>query len=236
MESKINHSKNLDIELGGDVHRANMIFGRSKGGDFGVTIRLKRNFEIGLNDFLIDDLDRERIIRCVREEKNILISGGTGTGKTTFLNGLLKYVEGKEHKRLITVENAAEINLGDFPNSYPFIYESESEEHVFEVFNDCLRSAPDLLILGEIRRENAKVFLNFINSGHDGTFSTVHASSPSRALMTIANYITSCHPNENKELLMDELRLGLSCVIQLKKVYVDGRAQVRVVEVEYFGA
>ena len=100
---------------------------------------------------------------------------------------------------------------------------------------DCLRSSPDILILGEIRKENAKVFLNFINSGHDGTFSTVHASSPNRALTTIANYITSQHQNEKKESIRDELELGLSCVIQLKKTYENGKPQVMVSEVEYFG-
>lgn len=230
-----NFRENLDIKLNEEIHRANIIFGKSKKAGFGITIRLKRNHKITLDDFIIEESEKKKIIQQVKDEKNILISGGIGTGKTTFLNSLLNYVDGKENKRIITVENASEINLSEFPNNYPFIYETESEEHVFEVFNDCLRSSPDILILGEIRKENAKVFLNFINAGHDGTFSTVHASSPSRALMTIANYITSQHQNEKKESIKDELELGLSCVIQLKKTYANGKPQVMVSEVEYFG-
>ncbi|MFC1659644.1 ATPase, T2SS/T4P/T4SS family [Pseudomonadota bacterium] len=230
-----NFRENLDIKLNDEIHRANIIFGKSKKAGFGITIRLKRNHEISLDDFIIEESDKKKIIQCVKDEKNILISGGIGTGKTTFLNSLLKYVSNKENKRIITVENASEINLSDFPHNYPFIYEAETEEHVFEVFNDCLRSSPDILILGEIRKENAKVFLNFINAGHDGTFSTVHASSPMRALTTIANYITSQHQNEKKEAIRDELELGLSCVIQLKKTYENGKPQVMVSQVEYFG-
>ena len=229
-----NFRENLDLRLDGNIHRVNLVFGGSKGAGFGITIRLKRNRKITLDDFVINPKDKEKIISLIKQQKNILISGGVGTGKTTFLNALLSYIEDKHNKRIITVENASEIDLSSFPNSYPFIYEKDTEKDVLDVLNDCFRSSPDILILGELRQENSLPFLRFINSGHDGTFSTIHASDCEGALAAIAANITAIHANKTTKQIIEELKLRLSCVIQLKKIYPKNeKAQVIVREVLY---
>ena len=210
-----NFRENLDIETDNQTHRANVIFGKSRQGDFGITIRLKRNNNITLDDFILTKTQKNQLIKSIQNKHNILISGGTGTGKTSFLNSLLQYIPNKNQK-IVTIENAREIDLSTFPNNYPLVYNSDKD--VYDIYNDCMRSSPDILMLGEIRKENAKMFLNLINSGHDGTMSTIHASTTQGAITTISNYITATHSNETKEGVTTELKNSLNLIIQLQRV------------------
>jgi type IV secretion system protein VirB11 len=124
---------------------------------------------------------------AVRAGKTIVISGGTGTGKTTFLNALLKEIP--ESERVIAIEDAAEVRLSR-PNAVGLIAvkgdQGEARVGVDELLQASLRMRPDRLLVGEIRGAEAFTFLRAINTGHPGSITTIHADSPMGALDQIA--------------------------------------------------
>lgn len=129
----------------------------------------------------------ELLRKAVRARKNILISGGTSTGKTTFLNTLIREISQEE--RLILIEDAPEIAL-DHANAVGLIASrsalGESGITTDDLLNASLRMRPDRIILGELRGPEAFTFLRAINTGHPGSMTTVHADSPVRAIEQIA--------------------------------------------------
>ena len=124
---------------------------------------------------------------AVRERKTILISGGTSTGKTTFLNALMREVP--VHERVIVVEDTAEIQLHG-PNDLGLIaVKGELGEALIDaddLLQAALRLRPDRILLGELRGKEAISFLRAVNTGHPGSFSTIHANSTSGALEQLA--------------------------------------------------
>lgn len=124
---------------------------------------------------------------AVLARRTVLISGGTSSGKTTFLNGLLKIVPA--HERILTVEDTPEIAVRQ-PNALGLVAVKgelgEARVNVDDLLQAALRLRPDRIILGEIRGREAATFLRAINTGHPGSFTTVHASSPDGALEQIA--------------------------------------------------
>jgi type IV secretion system protein VirB11 len=131
-------------------------------------------------------LDRGEISRflaeAVRLRRNIVVSGGTATGKTTVTNALIKEIP--RHERLILIEDAQEIQL-DHPNAAGLLCVrgdlGESRVTSEELLEACLRLRPDRIILGELRGREAFSFLRAANSGHPGSITTLHADSPARA-------------------------------------------------------
>ncbi len=145
-----------------------------------------------LNDALLQtELDAGRVgefLRlAVRMRKNIIVSGGTSTGKTTFLNALIKEAPGDE--RLILIEDTPEIRL-EHANAVGLIATrgdlGESTATVEDLLQAALRLRPDRIILGELRGPEAFSFLRSVNSGHPGSITTVHADSPRAAVEQIA--------------------------------------------------
>ena len=137
-----------------------------------------------------DDFDRDQIAwlqRAVRARKTVLISGGASSGKTTFLNSLLKEVP--EEERIILVEDTPEIRVSQ-PNALGLVAVKgdlgEARVTVEDLLQASLRLRPDRLIVGEIRGKEAATFLRAINTGHTGSFTTVHANTPAGALEQIA--------------------------------------------------
>jgi type IV secretion system protein VirB11 len=124
---------------------------------------------------------------AVRQRKTILISGGTSSGKTTFLNALLKTVP--EHERIIIVEDTREIAVSH-ANALRLVAVKgelgEARVTINDLMQASLRLRPDRIIVGEIRGEEANTFLRAINTGHPGSFTTVHANTPKGALEQIA--------------------------------------------------
>lgn len=116
---------------------------------------------------------------CVRSRRNILISGGTGSGKTTLLNIISEFIP--EGERIITIEDSAELNLSNSHwirlESKPPNIEGKGEVTIRELFRNSLRMRPDRIVVGEVRSQEVLDMLQAMNTGHDGSMSTVHANS-----------------------------------------------------------
>jgi len=154
----------------------------------------------------------------VRTRKNILISGGTGTGKTTLLNILGKFIESDE--RIVLIEDTAEIQLGQ-PNLVRF--EARQAQNgrpavsIRDLLKASLRHRPDRIVLGEIRGSEAFDLLQLLNTGHSGTLSTIHASSAKQGL----SRFTSCVLQSGIELpyraIKNNVGDSLNVVIQIER-------------------
>lgn len=121
---------------------------------------------------------------CVKAKLNIIVCGGTGSGKTTVLNVLSSFIENDE--RIITIEDAAELHLGQDHvitlETRNMNYEKEGEVTIRDLVRNSLRMRPDRIIVGEVRGKEAFDMLQAMNTGHDGSLSTMHANSPIDAL------------------------------------------------------
>jgi len=128
---------------------------------------------------------------CVRGRLNILVSGGTGSGKTTTLNVLSSFIPGDE--RIITIEDAAELRLLQDHvirlESRPANIEGKGEVRIRDLVKNSLRMRPDRIVVGEIRDAAALDMLQAMNTGHDGSISTLHANSPRDALARLETMV-----------------------------------------------
>ena len=133
----------------------------------------------------------EFLERCVQARLNILISGGTGSGKTTLLNALSEAIPDDE--RIVTIEDAAELRLDQRHvlrlEARPPNIEGEGEVPIRDLVRNALRMRPDRIIVGEVRGAEALDMLQAMNTGHDGSLSTVHANSPRDALARIETMV-----------------------------------------------
>ena len=160
-----------------------------------VTIRKFGKKRLDLNDMVrLGTLSTETVEfleRCVLAELNILISGGTGSGKTTLLNALSTAIPDDE--RIVTIEDAAELRLNQRHvlrlEARPKNIEGEGEIGIRELVRNSLRMRPDRIIVGEVRGAEALDMLQAMNTGHDGSLSTVHANSPRDALARIETMV-----------------------------------------------
>ena len=123
----------------------------------------------------------EFLKKLVQAKYNIFISGGTGSGKTTFLNALSAYIPKEE--RIITIEDSAELQIQNIPNLVRLEVrnanlEGKNEVTIRDLIRSALRMRPDRIILGEVRDAAAYDLLSVMNTGHDGSLSTGHANSP----------------------------------------------------------
>ncbi len=128
----------------------------------------------------LDDGMAKRLSILVKSRYNIFVSGGTGSGKTTFLNCLAQYIP--SHERIITIEDSAELKITTIPNLIRMETRNSNLEgkgaiSIGELIRACLRMRPDRIIVGEVRGEEALYMLQAMNTGHDGSLSTGHANS-----------------------------------------------------------
>src|ERR1700734_208090 len=128
---------------------------------------------------------------CVKARLNILISGGTGAGKTTFLNVLSSFISDRE--RIVTIEDAAELQLHQEHvvrlETRPPNIEGKGAIYQRQLLINCLRMRPDRIIVGEVRGEEALDMLQAMNTGHDGSLTTIHANSPRDALSRLETMV-----------------------------------------------
>jgi pilus assembly protein CpaF len=163
--------------------------------------------------------------------KTLLISGGTSSGKTTFLNALTDYIPNDE--RIVVIEDTRELRLSR-PNL--LAAECQTDAHgAAESFNDLLKSAlrwrPDRILLGEVRGDEARTLLDSFNTGHGGSMATIHASTAVRALRKFGQLAMRSHQQANRDDISSEIGESVQLVIQLQR-YPDGRKVTEVIEVD----
>jgi type IV secretion system protein VirB11 len=156
--------------------------------------------------------------QCVARRKNILIAGGTSSGKTTFLNALLKQIP--EQQRIIVIEDTPEVLL-DRPNAVGLVaVRGESGEAMVtteDLLQASLRLRPDRLLLGEMRGAEAFSFLRAINTGHPGSISTIHADTPRGAIEQVALLALQARVNLRREEIIAYAGTVIDVVVQLKR-------------------
>lgn len=176
------------------------------------------------NDTILAKLLSEKKIKdflykAIVSKKNIIISGGTSTGKTTFTNAMLKSIPNDE--RLITCEDAREIDLSEHPNRMHLLSskggQGRAKVTTQDLIEACLRLRPDRIIVGELRGAEAFSFLRAINTGHPGSISTLHADTPLMALAQLKLMVMQAGlgmpPSEIKEYIYNVIDI----VVQLKR-------------------
>ena len=162
---------------------------------------------------------------AVRARKNIVVSGGTSTGKTTFLNALVKEIPAFE--RLVVIEDTPEVRL-QHANSVGLIAVrgdlGEARVRVEDLLQASLRLRPDRIILGELRGSEAYSFLRAVNSGHPGSITTVHADSPRAAVDQIALMVLQGGANLSRGEIVDYVQGVVDVAVQLSRK--DGKRTV----------
>ena len=164
---------------------------------------------------------------CVRSELNILISGGTGTGKTTLLNALSASVP--EAERIVTIEDAAELQLHQEHvlrlEARPKNIEGEGEISIRELVRNALRMRPDRIIVGEVRGAESLDMLQAMNTGHDGSMSTVHANSPRDALHRVETMVLMAGFDLPVRAIRQQVSSALDLIVHLDR-FEDGSRRV----------
>jgi pilus assembly protein CpaF len=187
---------------------------------------------IGVNTITRDTA--ELLQRCIEARLNILISGGTGTGKTTLLNALSAAIPGSE--RIITIEDAAELQLAQRHvlrlESRPPNIEGVGAVTIRELLRNSLRMRPDRIVVGEVRGAEALDMLQAMNTGHDGSLSTVHANSPRDALSRIETMVLMAGFDLPLRAIRQQVTSALELLIQLERMHDGSRRVVAITEVQ----
>jgi type IV secretion system protein VirB11 len=172
-----------------------------------------------LNDFLAKRDIRNFLSYAIKNKKNIVISGGTSTGKTTFTNAALLEIPTDE--RLITVEDAREVQLPYHKNRVHLLASKGGQGRANVTTQDlieaCLRLRPDRIIVGELRGAEAFSFLRAINTGHPGSISTLHADSPQMALEQLKLMVMQAGLGMPPEEIRSYIKAVIDIVVQLKR-------------------
>jgi pilus assembly protein CpaF len=170
---------------------------------------------------------------CVRARANILISGGTGSGKTTLLNILSKWIPAAD--RVITIEDAAELQIQREHvvrlETRPPNVEGKGEVTQRDLLRNSLRMRPDRIIIGEVRGAEALDMLQAMNTGHDGSMTTVHANNPRDALRRVENMVSMAGLNYPIQVIREQASSALNLVIHLDRMTGGRRKIVSVVEI-----
>lgn len=161
---------------------------------------------------------RKFIGDAAKAKKNIIISGGTSTGKTTLLNAILRDIDSEE--RIITIEDTPEISAPQ--NNKLSLIASKGEQGIAKVtiqdlLEASLRLRPDRILLGELRGKEAYTFLRAINTGHPGSLTTVHADTPYGAMEQIGLMVMQANLGLKHDEIMRYIRSIVDVVIQLKR-------------------
>ena len=170
----------------------------------------------------------------VKARLNVLVSGGTGSGKTTLLNILSSFIPSNE--RIVTIEDSAELQLQQ-PHicrleTRPPNIEGRGEVTQRDLVRNALRMRPDRIIVGEVRGGEAFDMLQAMNTGHDGSLTTVHANTPRDALARIENMIAMAGMGLPSQAAQKQIASAVNVVIQVERMEDGGRRVVSVQEVE----
>jgi pilus assembly protein CpaF len=170
---------------------------------------------------------------AVKARLNIVVSGGTGSGKTTLLNGLSAFISPKE--RVVTIEDAAELQLKQ-PHlarleTRPPNMEGGGAVRQRELLINALRMRPDRIIVGECRAEEALDMLQAMNTGHDGSMTTVHANSPRDVISRLEVMVTMANSNLNLVSIRHQISSAIDLIVQTSRLSDGSRRVMAITEV-----
>jgi pilus assembly protein CpaF len=172
--------------------------------------------------------------RCIEAELNILVSGGTGSGKTTLLNALSAAVPDRD--RIVTIEDAAELRLAQQHvlrlEARPKNIEGEGEITIRDLVRNSLRMRPDRIIVGEVRGAEALDMLQAMNTGHEGSLSTVHANSPRDALNRLETMVLMAGYELPLRAIRQHVSAALDLIVHLDRLDDGSRRVTEVSEVQ----
>jgi pilus assembly protein CpaF len=170
---------------------------------------------------------------CIVARLNILISGGTGAGKTTLLNALTSFIPSDQ--RIITIEDAAELRLQQEHvvrlETRPPNAEGQGEVKAADLVKNALRMRPDRIIVGEVRSAEALDMLQAMNTGHEGSLSTIHANSPRDALSRLETMILMAGSNLPDRAMREQIASALDMIVQVSRLADGTRRITSIVEV-----
>ncbi|HZD54596.1 MAG TPA: CpaF family protein [Woeseiaceae bacterium] len=169
----------------------------------------------------------ELVRGIVRARRNVLISGGTGSGKTTFLNAMSAFIDHSE--RIVTIEDAAELQLQQPQvarmETRPPNVEGKGEITQRELVKNALRMRPDRIIIGEVRAGEAFDMLQAMNTGHEGSMTTIHANTPRDALSRLEQMISMSKLDLPTKAMRGQIASAINVVIQLARLS-DGKRRL----------
>src|SRR5437016_10906008 len=164
---------------------------------------------------------------CVKGKLNILVSGGTGTGKTTTLNAMSAFIPGDE--RIVTIEDAAELQLQQEHvitlESRPPNIEGQGEIRIRELVRNALRMRPDRIIVGEVRGPETLDMLQAMNTGHEGSLTTIHANSPRDALSRLETLVLTAGVELPLRAIREQVSSAFDLLVQITRL-VDGSRRI----------
>jgi pilus assembly protein CpaF len=196
-----------------------------------VTIRKFARDPYTINDLItfgtLSARAAQFVAACVRGKLNILISGGTGTGKTTTLNAMSAFIPNDE--RIVTIEDAAELQLQQEHvitlESRPANIEGTGEIRIRELVRNALRMRPDRIIVGEVRGAETVDMLQAMNTGHEGSLTTIHANSPRDALSRLETLVLTAGVELPHRAIREQIASAFDLLIQIERL-VDGSRRV----------
>lgn len=180
---------------------------------------LENPHDIELQELLDKKDIKSFLYKAILYKKNIIISGGTSTGKTTFTNACIRAIP--SHERLITAEDAREIILDRHPNRVHLVAskgdQGRAKVSTQNLIEACLRLRPDRIIVGELRGAEAFSFLRAINTGHPGSISTLHADTPQMAFEQLKLMVMQAGLGMPPAEIKEYIKEVIDVVIQLKR-------------------
>jgi pilus assembly protein CpaF len=159
---------------------------------------------------------------CGRCRMNIIISGGTGSGKTTLLNAISQHID--PHERIVTIEDAAELRLQQphvvrlETRPHSFGMERDEEVNMRDLVRNALRMRPDRILVGEVRGPEAFDMLQAMNTGHEGSFTTVHANHPRDALARLENMVNMANMNLPPLAIRQQISSAVHFIVQVSRM------------------
>jgi pilus assembly protein CpaF len=172
--------------------------------------------------------------RCIDAQLNMLISGGTGSGKTTLLNALSAAIS--DHERIVTIEDAAELQLHQRHvlrlEARPKNIEGQGEVTIRELVRNSLRMRPDRIIVGEVRGAEALDMLQAMNTGHDGSLSTIHSNTPRDALSRVETMVLMAGYDLPVRAIRQQVSSALDLIVHLERLEDGSRRVTAITEVQ----
>ena len=196
-----------------------------------LTIRKFARDPYTMNDLIsfgtLSSQAAQLLAACVRGKLNVLISGGTGTGKTTTLNALSAFVPPDE--RIVTIEDAAELQLQQEHvitlEARPANAEGQGEVRIRELVRNALRMRPDRIIVGEVRGAETLDMLQAMNTGHEGSLTTIHANAPRDALSRLETLVMTAGVELPHRAIREQIASAFDVLVQIQRL-VDGSRRI----------